>query len=204
MISFILLEKHAERWIACAICLLLRIVLECEGSYELQYVTKKILKRIGFLFILIIAWSTIYNTEPNDNIVLGLFIFTYIYICTILAEKCEKTGGYTSSFLLIVNCLFITFMSFVPLLGTIIGSLCIIGISILIYKHWDEKKCDLAENLALCFETIIISVILLFTKLEASIYYTLLFLVFEESVLDVLNKGIRYLVKITYNEQDDE
>ena len=199
-----LLEKHADLWIVCAICLLLRIVLECEGSYELQYIAKEILKRIGILFILIIAWSTIYETVPNDNIVFGLFIGTYIYIYTILVEKCERTGGYTSSFLLILNCLFITFMSFMPLLGTIIGSLCIIGISILIYKHWDEKKCDLAENLALCLETIIVSVILLITKLESSIYYTLLFLVFEESVLDVLNKGIRYLVKLTYNKQDED
>lgn len=200
---FKLIENHAGLWLVCAIFFLLRIVLECEGSYEFKYLVKKALKRIFFLFMLIIAWSTIYETKPSDKYVIVLLILTYFYVFTILAEKCEKTGGYTSSFLLIINCTYITFLSFVPLVGTIIGSLCILVISLLIYKYWHEKKCDLAENLSLCFETIVFAIILLLIKLEPSIYYTLLFLIIEESILDVINKGICYLVQLKYNEIDD-
>lgn len=48
MNMFKLIENHAGLWLVCAIFFLLRIVLECEGSYEFKYLVKKALKRIYF------------------------------------------------------------------------------------------------------------------------------------------------------------
>jgi len=197
-----LLNQQSWIWIICLLCIIIRVVLDCNGSYEFKFQMKKTLKKIGFLFFLIVLWGSVNSNEENEKLILGLFIITYFYIFYLLAERCSDTGGYTSSILLIINCMFITILSFTNEITAIIGAICIIGISIFVFKHWTEKKSDLAENIALCIETIIVSLFLMSGSFD-SIYYTLLYLFMSESLLAVINKAIRYIVKEYYREKDE-
>lgn len=197
-----LFKQQSWIWIICSFCLLLRVVLECNGSYEFKFKLKKTIKKIGFLYALILLWSFASDHQEDDKLILGLFIVTYFYIIYLLVEKCAETGGYTSSFLLMVNCIFITILSFTNEITSIIGAICTSIISIFIFKYWTEDRSDFAENLALCIETIITSVFLKLGPYD-SFYYTLLYLFISETLLDVINKGIKYVVKVYWNEDNE-
>lgn len=200
MIIFSLIMQQKWFWIICLVFFFIRIVIECERKYEFEDLFKKTLKRIGIWFILTIMWGQNY---VNDETMIALIIFTYFYIAYLATEKFKRTGGYTNSLLLLINCFMVSSLSFAPWFLSIIQAVVICFISIWICMHLGEKKRDLADIITVCLESAVISLILYFGSLK-SIYYTLFYLCLEESVLNAINKGIRRLVQIHYNEEDYE
>lgn len=187
-------------WILCGIFLLLRVLLECTYEYEFKIKLKSTIRNILFLFFLIILWNLADSNKISDNTEVGLLMITIVYIFYLAGKKAESTGGYIESILLIINIVFITSLAFLPAITSMVAAILIIGVSIWVSKHWHEKKSDLIENIAICAETIFISIIMYFGSLK-SYYYTFLYLCIEESIMNVINQLIRKIVQGYFNEE---
>lgn len=190
------IELIIDKWwylIPVAIGFLFRINLENKDFFEFGMRAKVIFVNILILALFTASWNNLYKNFLDDNSVYALLGGTFIYIFYKLAKRCEPMGGTTESFLLIINSVMLIMLSFQPLKGTIFWAIIIVVISYMVYNFFEEKLSDLIEILIICFESIIISVIM--TKKEVDGFVCIFtYVFFIETAIFMLNYIVKDLV----------
>lgn len=110
-------------WIPAGLGFAFRFGLLKYKIWDSEMRVKAILRDIGIIFGLTILWSGLNSYELDSNVVVLVFILTFVYIAYGLAESCEETGGSTESILLILKSVLLTMLSFQEIGGTIFGAL---------------------------------------------------------------------------------
>lgn len=120
----------------------------------------------------------------------------------VVAEKCN--GGTTESLLLIVNGTMITTLSFQPFPYNIGFALLTILVAWIAYKCWFsfELLSDFIEIVIISVESIIASLIMFWCKWDG-ILHTIIFVIFCETFLFMINCYLKLLVKNICNEDTD-
>ena len=165
---------------------------------------KAILRDIGIIALLSLAWNLMNENKLEDNAGVMVFVLTMVYIFYGIAKDCEETGGTTESLLLIVKGVFVTALSFQTLTGTVAGAVFTCVLAGLAYKVWFgvEKKTDLFEIFFLCMEAILLS---LYTEINhvEGLLFVFLFVFFEETAIFLLNYLLKYITAHILDEADD-
>lgn len=151
---------------------------------------------------LTIMWSLLYSNQQDSNIGISTLILTLVYLFVVLAEKCD--GGTTESLLLIVNGTMITTLSFQPFPYNIGFALLTILVAWIAYKCWFsfELLSDFIEIVIISVESIIASLIMAWCKWDG-ILHTIIFVIFCETFLFMINCCLKLLVKKICNEDTD-
>ena len=136
---------------------------------------RKVLTTIVYVMGLTIMWSLLYSNQQDSNIGISTLILTLVYLFVVVAEKCDD--GTTESLLLIVNGTMITTLSFQPL-------------------------SDFIEIVIISVESIIASLIMSWCKWDG-ILHTIIFVVFCETFLFMINCYLKLFVKKICNEDTD-
>lgn len=190
-------------WIPAGLGFAFRFGLLKYKIWDSEMRVKAILRDIGIIFGLTILWSGLNSYELDSNVVVLVFILTFVYIAYGLAESCEETGGSTESILLILKSVLLTMLSFQEIGGTIFGALVTSGMAVMAYKFWicKEKKTDLFEIIFLCAEAVILSVIGEIYAIQGIGIF--LFVFFEETALFLLNYIVRYIASVFFGEAEE-
>ena len=190
-------------WIPVGLGFLFRFDLEKRRIFDSEKRAKAILGNIIILAVFTLLWNGLYNNLFDDNSAAVLVGGTMVYAFYGLAKKCEPTGGYTESILLFINSVMLTMLSFQPLWGTIFGAIVIIAISYAAYKFWVEKFSDFIEIIIICFEAIVISIIMTKNQVEDFVS-TIIYVLFVETAVFMINYLIKFSVVSCCNEDTDD
>lgn len=165
---------------------------------------KAILRDIGIIALLSLAWNLMNENKLEDNAGVMVFALTMVYIFYGIAKDCEDIGGTTESLLLIVKGVFVTALSFQTLIGTATGAAFTCILAGLAYKLWFgvEKKTDLFEIVFLCMEAILLSLYTEINNVEG-LLFVFLFVFFEETAIFLLNYLLKYITAHILGEADD-
>ncbi len=174
----------------------------CTSEVIPEFKTKKIIRIIASVIVLTLMWGILYNQEFEDNVVTTILILTIVYAFVVVAEKCNYSS--TESLLLIVNGTMITTLAFQPYPHNIGYALFTIVIAGLAYKFniSFELLSDFIEIIIISFESIIASLVM--NKLGwDGIIETILFVIFCETFLFMVNVGLKFLIKKICKENTD-
>ena len=163
---------------------------------------RKVLTTIVYVMGLTIMWSLLYSNQQDSNIGISTLILTLVYLFVVVAEKCDD--GTTESLLLIVNGTMITTLSFQPFPYNIGFALLTILVAWIAYKCWFsfELLSDFIEIVIISVESIIASLIMSWCKWDG-ILHTIIFVVFCETFLFMINCYLKLFVKKICNEDTD-
>ena len=189
-------------WVPVGLGFLFRFVLLTYKVFNPKKRVKIILRDIGIIIFLTVAWMRIEAGGQEDSVVVMILILTLIYVFYGLVDQCAETGGTTESILLIVKSLFVTMLSFQSLAGTIFGATITTVLAVLAYKYWfsKESKTDLFEIIFLCAESIILSIYGSIVGIEG--IGVLLFVVFEETAIFAFNYVVVYIAAVRFGEAE--
>lgn len=189
-------------WVPAGLGFLFRFILLTYKVYNPRDRVKIILRDIGIIVFLTVAWMGIDAGGQEDSVVIMVLILTLIYVFYGLVEQCAETGGTTESILLIIKSLFVTMLSFQSLAGTIFGATITIVLAVLAYKYWfsKESKTDLFEIIFLCIESIFLSAYGSIVGIEG--IGVLLFVFFEETAIFTFNYVVVCIAAVRFGEAE--
>lgn len=195
--------NKAWYWIPVVLGFLIRVGLEKYKTFDAEKRAKAIIGNILILVMFTLMWNNLRENSLDENSAKVLIGGIIIYIFYGIAKKCERTGGYTESLLLIINSVMLTTLSFQSFCGTIFGAIVTIAISYAAYRFWVEKMCDLVEIIVICIEAIIISGIM--KVKQANGFFDIFFYVlYVETVIFTVNWCIKIGVAYLMGEEVDD
>lgn len=155
--------------------------------------------------VIFLSYSiTMVNEDQISSTSFDIFVIIVllIYCFYTLNSKCDN--GTTESLLVIINGIYVTYLSFTSWPISLFISAIIIIISYLIskYRHFDNMS-EFWEIILLSGEAVLISAVVFFFGLN-SFYHTVLIVLFTETTLTLLNVLLIYGIKKLCGENAEE
>lgn len=190
-------------WVPAVLGFLFRFGLLKNKIWDSEMRVKAILRDIGIIFVLTVLWPSLDDDGLDSNVVVMIFILTFVYIGYGLAESCEDTDGNIESILFLLKGVLLTIVSLQKIEGTIVGAIITIVMAGMAYKFsiFKEKKTDLFEIIFLCIEAIILSVVGKVCKIQGIGVF--LFVFFQQTALFLLNYIVRYVASVCFGEAEE-
>ena len=154
----------------------------------------KIAVDIGVVLFLTRSIDRAGKGQPNSTVFeVFVIIILLVYCFCTLNSKCEN--GTTESLLVVVNGIYVTYLSFTSWPISFIFAIIIIAVSFFISRYRNfENLSEFWEIVLLSGESVLISAAICFCNLT-SFYHTFLIVLFNETMLTLVNVLIIYYIK---------
>ena len=162
-------------------------------------IVKKTLASICFVFALTIILSLCRETVGTSLFLsaIGVGMLLYSFYST-LVQKSEN--GSIDSFLVLVNSIFVTALSYVSFPASLGIAIVIVWISFKIKKHFEfEEQSEFWEIVWLSIESVVLSMLVWWNHWD-SLLQTFLLVLFTQTALVLLNVIVTYTIRCVFEE----